>query len=158
MGDNYNGLYKRLSDTLYVHTDSTKNKVLKYRGNGWSGCTGSATYIDPECFPGKRWAFISDLSSPVIGNVNIWAKKGDSSGYTPCNNYNILFIVKGIIQISIAFSPIIDITSYSIAFKRSCCECISCFQQWANWLATGCARNSSVFRSRLRKEGSGNLP
>ena len=94
MGENYNGLYKKVSDTIYVHTDSTKNKVLKYKwGNAWSGCTGSATYIDPQCFPGKRWAYIGkdSISSPVIGNVNIWSKKGDSSGYTPCNNYNILF-------------------------------------------------------------------
>ena len=101
MGEKYNGLYKKVSDTLYVHTDSTKKKVLKYKwGNAWSGCTGSATYIDPQCFPGKRWAYIGRISSPVIGNVNIWSKKGDSSGYTPCNNYNILFIVKGIIQIT----------------------------------------------------------
>ena len=98
MGDDVDGLYKKHSDTLFVHTDPTKNKVLKYGwDNGWSGCTGSETSIDSQCFPGRRWAFISDLSSPVVGRVNIWAKKGDSSGYISCGKYTIRFIVTGII-------------------------------------------------------------
>ena len=98
MGEDLDGLYKKYSDTLYVHTNPTKNKVLKYgRDNGWNGCTGSETDIDPQCFPNRRWAFISDLSSPVIGRVNIWAKKGDSSGYISCGKYTIRFIVTGII-------------------------------------------------------------
>ena len=90
MGDDINGIYERHSDTLYVHTNSAKKKVLKYGWhNGWSGCTGDKTFVDPQCFPFRRWAFISDLSSPIIGNVNIWSNYGDSSGYISCGNYHI---------------------------------------------------------------------
>ena len=90
MGEDINGMYERHSDTLYVHTDSAKNKVLKYGwDNGWSGCTGDKTFVDPQCFPLRRWAFISDLSSPIIGNVNIWSNYGDSSGYISCGKYHI---------------------------------------------------------------------
>ena len=86
MGEDLNGLYKRHTDTLYVHTNVTKNTVLKHGwDNGWSGCTGDKNFIDPKCFPFRRWAFISDLSSPVIGNVNIWSNYGDSTGYIPCD-------------------------------------------------------------------------
>ena len=93
MGEDINGLYKRFSDALYVHTDSAKKKVLKYGwDNGWSGCTGDKTFIDRQCFPFRRWAFISDLSLPIIGNVNIWSNYGDSSGYISCGKYRMLRI------------------------------------------------------------------
>ena len=98
MGEDVDGVYKKYNDTLYVHTNPTKNKVLtKAWGNGWSGCTGSKTDIDPQCYPKGRWAFIPDLSIPVTGKVNIWTKKGDSSGYKLCGKYNFWFIVMGII-------------------------------------------------------------
>ena len=98
LNEDTNGMYKRHDDALYVHTDSTKNKILKFFpnwDNGWSGCTGSATFVDPKCAPGKagRWAFIKDLSSPVVGNVNIWTKKGDSSGYIPCGRFKFDFCI-----------------------------------------------------------------
>jgi hypothetical protein len=80
-------MYKKASNTLFVNTDPGKNYVLKFGwDNGWSGCEGSISYIDPNCFPKRRWAFISELAIPINGNVNIWGKKGDSSGYISCGN------------------------------------------------------------------------
>ena len=97
LGVNFDGLYKPYSATLYVHTDSKKNVVLKYGwGNGWHGCQGNFTIVDSKCYPYRRWAYIHDLSRPIIGNVNIWSKRGDSSGYISCGKYNIQCIILGI--------------------------------------------------------------
>ena len=86
--DAFNGLYKRYSDTLYVHTNSARNLILKYGyDNGWNGCHGNETSIEPGCFPYRMWAYLADLSIPITGAVNPWSKTGDSSGYIPCGKY-----------------------------------------------------------------------
>ena len=81
-----NGLYKKFDEKLYIHTDEDKDYVIKFQwDNGWHGCRGFKNgIVASDCFPSKRWAFISDLSKPVKKNVNIWTKEGDSSGFVSC--------------------------------------------------------------------------
>ena len=53
----FNGLYKKHNDTFYVHTTPAKTLILKYGyENGWNGCHGNETLMDPGClsFPYRR--------------------------------------------------------------------------------------------------------
>ena len=97
MGGDMSGLYYRYSDTRYVNSNSTSWRILEYGyDNGWSGCQGNETYLDPaSCnYPQGRWAWLgSDLSVPKVDKVNIWSKVGDTSGYISCGKYNIRYIV-----------------------------------------------------------------
>ena len=101
--DAFNGLYKKYNDTLYVHTTSTRNLILKYGyDDGWNGCHGNETLIDPGCFPYRRWAYIADLSAPITGTVNPWSKTGDSSGFIPCGKYIISCVLVNFIIVFIS--------------------------------------------------------
>ena len=64
--DAFNGLYKKYNDTLYVHTTPAKKLILKYAyEDGWNGCHGNETLMNPGCFPYRRWAYIADLPTPI---------------------------------------------------------------------------------------------
>ena len=100
--DAFNGLYKKHNDTLYVHTTPAKKLILKYGyENGWIGCRGNETVMDPGClsFPYRRWAYIADLPTPITGTVNPWSKTGDSSGFIPCGRYKIWFVLVNLILV-----------------------------------------------------------
>ena len=57
--------------------------------NGWSGCQGNETFLDPASCKSNgqgRWAWLgSDLSVPKVGKVYVWSPQvGDTSGYISC--------------------------------------------------------------------------
>ena len=94
MDGDKSGLYYRYSDTRYANSNSTSWRILEYGyDNGWSGCQGNETFLDPASCYGAglgRWAWLgSDLSVPKVGKVNVWTKVGDTSGYISCGKYNI---------------------------------------------------------------------
>ena len=73
-----NGKYTSVNNNIWGNFDGTR--VLSYMSGGWNGCY-SVNYVpDSNCFPFRRWAFISNLATPINNNVNIWAKSGSSSG------------------------------------------------------------------------------
>ena len=81
------GEYRRLNERLFVKNDlclieGETLMLIKYpNGNGWSGCKGSIReFENRNCPDRKRFAYFPDITKPKIGNVNIWSKKGDSSG------------------------------------------------------------------------------
>ena len=53
-------------------------KVLVFQDGAWNGCT-AVNYI-PDCI--IRWGLITDLTTAIDSNVNIWTKTGSSSGIT----------------------------------------------------------------------------
>ena len=94
------GEYRRINETVFVKNDiddaeETLMLIHKFNGNsGWSGCKGHIHGFDKNSCTRNRWAFIPDIEVPVDGQVNIWLKKGDSSGILPreCIKIGILFI------------------------------------------------------------------
>ena len=85
--EEHDGEYKRFNATLFIK-NTTNPKVLIYGyDDGWNGCDGDVLSVNPDCIPYQRWAWIYDLSSPIVGNVDIWGHKGDSSGYVRCGKF-----------------------------------------------------------------------
>ena len=101
------GEYKRLNETVFVKNDGNIESkklmlIYKLKGNGWSGCSGFVNAFEPnQCKSGGRWAFIPDLALPRKGNVNIWSKKGDSSGIVECGKHGRLLCTIFVQRISI---------------------------------------------------------
>ena len=95
--DDVNGAYKRLNATVFVKDDAniegkTWMLIHKIKDSGWSGCNGYLRgFKRSDCIPRGRWAYINDITKPVKGNVNIWGKKGDSSGSHPVECGGICF-------------------------------------------------------------------
>ena len=86
------GEYKRINNTLFFKNDESQGErlvLIHGYDNGWHGCKGNSNYVAPDCFPYNRWAYIEDLAMPIKGNVNMWSKKGDSSGYVKCSKLQI---------------------------------------------------------------------
>ena len=104
-GGDYDGIpvdgeYRRINETVFVKNDidvaeETLMLIHKFKGNsGWSGCKGQIHGFDESSCTLGRWAYIDDIAVPVEGKVNIWSRKGDSSGMLPreCIKIGILFI------------------------------------------------------------------
>ena len=84
------GEYRRINETVFVKNDidvaeETLMLIRKFNGrsSGWSGCKGYIQEFDLNSCTKDRWGYIPDIAVPVDGNVNIWLKKGDSSGMLP---------------------------------------------------------------------------
>ena len=94
------GEYRRINETVFVKNDidvaeETLMLIHKFNGHsGWSGCKGRIQGFDKNSCTRDRWGHIPDIAVPVDGQVNIWSKKGDSSGMLPreCINIGILSI------------------------------------------------------------------
>ena len=93
------GEYRRINETVFVKNDidvaeETLMLIHKFKGSGWSGCKGHVHGFDKSSCTLDRWAYIPDIAVPVDGKVNIWHKKGDSSGMLPreCIKIGILFV------------------------------------------------------------------
>ena len=69
--------------------------IEEFDGKGWSGCKGNVRAFENRvCNIYERFAYFPDISMPVIGNVNIWEQKGDSSGilHGKCGQHGIMFM------------------------------------------------------------------
>ena len=69
--------------------------IKQLNGNEWSGYKGNIREFENRYCPGgKRFAYFSDITKPKRGNVNIWSKKGDSSGvlHGKCGQHGIMFM------------------------------------------------------------------
>ena len=69
-----------------VWTNSAGTKVLQeIIDNGLSGCTAVNSERNSNCIPGNRWAFIKNSKvENTHSPVNIWSKKGYSTGVYQC--------------------------------------------------------------------------
>ena len=95
------GEYRRLNERFFVKNDvcliegETLMLIKQLNGNEWSGCKGNIREFENRYCPGgKRFAYFSDITKPKRGNVNIWSKKGDSSGvlHGKCGQHGIMFM------------------------------------------------------------------
>ena len=95
------GEYRRLNKRFFVKNDisliedETLMLIEEFDGKGWSGCKGNVrAFEDRVCNIYERFAYFPDISKPVIGNVNIWEQKGDSSGilHGKCGQHGIMFM------------------------------------------------------------------
>ena len=95
------GEYRRLNERFFVKNDicliegETLMLIKQPNGNQWSGCKGNIRAFENKYCPnGKRFAYFSDITKPKVGNVNIWSKKGDSSGTLQgkCGQHGMIFM------------------------------------------------------------------
>ena len=74
------GIYKIQPSRVWGNEAGTR--VLVFQDGGWNGCIAVNYIPNADCFPFNRWGFITDLTTAIDSNVNIWSGTGSSSGIT----------------------------------------------------------------------------
>ena len=89
LDDEVNGRYTKVDADKWSNADGT-SVIARDGEGGWSGCLAINYVANSGCDRYKRWGYLSDLAQPVNENVNIWGKKGSSSGITTGCTGNLL--------------------------------------------------------------------
>ena len=85
--------FRELDNEVWTNADGSKVLRRHTHHNGYDGCSAVNSVANSNCIPGKRWAFINYSYFETGGSpVNIWSKKGTTTGvYQCCKFYKLHF-------------------------------------------------------------------
>ena len=77
---------------VWTNADGTRVLRKHSSNNGYDGCSAVNSVPNSNCIPGNRWAYIDNGFFETGGSpVNIWSKKGYTSGVYQCGKFKLLF-------------------------------------------------------------------